>query len=393
MWDKAVDYERKAAEGAIEASSYQAAQDFCQKALDHLERMPRTRDTISLGISTRLLLRVAIGATPDFSSWLRMLTDAEKLATEIHDFRTALICRVQAAFALTFQGDVLNAIETASAALGEARSSENKAAEVLARYALGQAFFSSGAYSNAVQALLPAVDYLSAEREMAHIGTTATTSILCRSVLACAYASMGRHDDADLVTKRSRETARRTNNVYDMASASYGYGATLVLGGNFAAATAVLQSGLALCEKHGIGVLSPLIGGQLGAAHLGCRDIGAAEATLRTAADRARSIGHAAALCAAEALYSMALAAREDYATAERFARSAHQDARTRGLRGLQSLAARALATAIFRQSSSRREEALAMIEESCELARACEAAPALRQSSAFRKLLVEARM
>ncbi|MBL8674330.1 MAG: AAA family ATPase, partial [Rhodospirillales bacterium] len=292
MWAKAVEYERKAAEGAIEASSYQAAQDFCQKALDHLERMPRTRDTISLGIDIRLMLRVALGATAKLDRWLRYTDEAIALATELDDAPRRLLANIHRTWALNFCGSGREAVATGATALNLAEALRIPASEALARFSLGQAAYAHGDFRRAVEVLTPAIEWLGANHPVERIGTTGTTHVLCLMMRANALASMARFADADADLEAIKGVVARTKRLYDEVCLSYASGLIDVYRGDFATALPALRKAYEICRGESIDLFLPLVAGVFGTALIAAGKVADAEAVLSHARRSAEIVGH-----------------------------------------------------------------------------------------------------
>src|SRR5262249_460958 len=121
LYDDAVRYTRLAAEQAVESSSYRAALQYCERALDYMAVLPPTRENPVGAIEHRLLLRVAVGSTSDFEPWLRHLGEAMAIA-EIGDAPRRLLASVHRTWALNFAGSGSDAVRSGEMALSFAQT-------------------------------------------------------------------------------------------------------------------------------------------------------------------------------------------------------------------------------------------------------------------------------
>src|SRR5262249_36371010 len=95
-WDRAVRYLREAGRKTIARSSYvaaaellndalQAAGELLNDALQALARLPEARDTLEQAIDARLELRIALAALGRYQDVLRVMREAENLAVRLGD--------------------------------------------------------------------------------------------------------------------------------------------------------------------------------------------------------------------------------------------------------------------------------------------------------------------
>ena len=224
LHDDAVRYTRLAAEQAVESSSYRAALQYCERALDYLTALPPTRENRVTAIDIRLLLRVAVGSTSDFEPWIRHLDEAIAIAEEVGDTPRRLLASVHRTWALNFAGSGHDAVRSGKMAVDLAQALRIPQSETLARCALGQAAYAHGDFRKTVEVLGPAIGWLANGRTAERIGTTGTTYVLCLMMRANALASMARFGEARADLEVMAKVVACTGRVYDEISLCYGRG-------------------------------------------------------------------------------------------------------------------------------------------------------------------------
>jgi class 3 adenylate cyclase/tetratricopeptide (TPR) repeat protein len=369
-------YCRIAAEHAVLASSYSAASDFCEQAVRHLEVLPQTKENIQTSIDIRLLLRVATGATSDFQRWLHHLSKAIELAEQIGDTPRRLLALIHRTWALNFSSSAFDAVRAGEEAVGFAQSQRIHASEMLARFALAQALFASGAYQSASKTLVPVIEWLSQGHETEQFGTTGTTLVLCIMMEANAHAAMGLFPVAESGLTRLEDLANRTRRTYDQVALSYCRG--MVWGGQGKVEPAInaLENGYDLCRKHSVNLFLPLIAASLANLLLTIREVSQASDVALLGLDVAEKLGHNIARSAAATALAAARLAQGDHRESIRLASEARSAAKAHGHRGVDIAATRALAQAFARSNPNDLERPIFLLQEAIDLAEYIQAIP-----------------
>ena len=371
-------YCRIAAEHAVLASSYSAASDFCEQAVRHLEMLPQTQENIRDSIDIRLLLRVATGATSDFQRWLHHLSKAIELAEQIGDTPRRLLALIHRTWALNFSSSAFDAVRAGEEAVGFAQAQRIHASEMLARFALAQALFASGAYRSAGETLAPVIAWLSQGHETAQFGTTGTTLVLCIMMEANAYAAMGLFPVAERALTRLEDLANGTRRTYDQVALSYCRG--MVWGGQGKVQPAInaLENGYDLCRKHSVNLFLPLIAASLANLLVSFRQVDRANDVALVGLDVAEKLGHNIAHSAATTALAAVRHAQGDHRESIRLASEARSAAKAHGHRGVDIAATRVLAQAFAASNPDDLERPIFLLQDAIDTGEPIHAHPAI---------------
>lgn len=376
LWEKAADYEQRTADSAIDASSYSAALAACQRALEHLARVPRTPATAARGVDVRLMLRGAVAPTSDFATWLKLAEEALSEAMECGDEGRIMAAGLHRAWALNFAGEPKDAIPAAEDAAARARQHRDEAASAAASFVLGQARYAAGDYAKALKALDAAAAWYVGERETKRSGGSATTSVSCHMMRATCLGSLGRFDRAGEASGLADAVAARTQRPYDRALAIYGRGVTAMLAGEPVQAVATLEMSREICLTAGLPTFQLLVETHLGAAYLASGRKDDSRSMLESALAAASQLNHVVAFVAGSIFRGALTLAEGDAIRALQELGVAGDAARTRGFRGLEITTGRMIGLACLAIGPSRYAQAVSVVTQAVELARACEALP-----------------
>lgn len=299
LHEEGLRYSRLAAEQAVQISAYRAALDYCERALRHVEQLPRTRENRQVAIDLRLLLRVAVGGTADLRTWLRHLDTAVEEADAIGDVSRRLLALIHRTWALNFAGAAPDAIRSGASALTLALATAAPPSETLARFILAQARYAAGQFREAIDVLDPAISWLADGREAQRIGTTGTTMCVGLMLRANAHSSLGEFDRAVADLERLKRLATRTGIGYDLVAVAYCDGQLLSYSGDVEKALTILQSGYDLCRRAEANVFIPLLAALLGNCMLRAGRPAEADSLLTSAIEAAELSGHVVSKTAA----------------------------------------------------------------------------------------------
>jgi class 3 adenylate cyclase/tetratricopeptide (TPR) repeat protein len=371
-------YSRIAAEHAVLASSYSAASEFCEQAVRHLEMLPQTKENIQASIDTRLLLRVAAGATSDFQRWLHHLSKAIELAEQIGDTPRRLLALIHRTWALNFSSSAFDAVRAGEEAVGFAQAQRIHTSEMLARFALAQALFASGAYRSAAETLVSVIAWLSQGHETQQFGTTGTTLVLCIMMEANAYAAMGLFPVAEKKLVRLEDLANATRRAYDQVALSYCRGMVWGGEGKIEPAINALENGFELCHKHGVNLFLPLISASLAHLLLAVRQVSRASDVAFAGHDVAEKLGHNIARSAAATALAAVRLAQGDHRESIRLASEARSAAKAHGHRGVEIAATRTLAQAFATSNPNDLERPIFLLQDAIDIGETVQALPAI---------------
>ncbi|OLC67391.1 MAG: hypothetical protein AUH69_04455 [Actinobacteria bacterium 13_1_40CM_4_65_12] len=237
-WDKAARYLRQAAGRTMTRSSYSAAAGLLREALQALERLPETPDTLAQAIDVRLELRVALIPLGRYQDVLAVMREAEGLATRLGD--RARLGRVLADICARLRnvaGEHLQAIEVGQRALAIAAESGDRELEREAQYRTGQAYFAIGDFPQAL-------DLLSRCSEGADEGRGQRSLLFAswsHSWLALTLSSVGRFVDARLHAQEALRIAEGADHPFTFAEALTGVGSVFLAQGDLDRAIDALE--------------------------------------------------------------------------------------------------------------------------------------------------------
>jgi class 3 adenylate cyclase/tetratricopeptide (TPR) repeat protein len=375
VWEKAVDYERKTAEEAVEASSYAMALAACNRALEHVERLPRTREAIEREIDLRLMLRATV-SPESFRRWVDNTTKALELAEQIGDARRQLAASAQRAWALNFGGAPKEAIPAAEKALALAKAAGSEAAICTASLVLGQAHYVAGNFRKATETFQFPLAWLPGERRFTRHGTAGTSLVIVQMMDALAHAWMGGFEEARAMLRQAAALADETRRPYDCAMVEHVRGFIALHEHRHEEAIGEFEAALVRCREAGLHGLKPLVLTYLGAALLEARRVEDAGQILEEALALSGRQGFAAIRIAVASYLSGIRVLQNRAAEAVELAEEARRTAGELGYIAYHSIALRFLAWSVAASSAQSLPAARAMLQEAIELSVVCEARP-----------------
>lgn len=343
-WRDAILYSRISGAKALDRSAYADAETFLTKAISFLDHVPRDREAIEISIDLRLQLRTVFSATSQLAKWIAHAAEAEAIAAEIGDERRRLMSGLFRAAALNFAGSPSESIAICKPALPKVIAINFEPLRVLAEYTLGQAYYAGGDFFNAARTLTIPCDRLRGPHALTRFGTPGTTRVMCLSMLAISQASLGRFDEAESCIADAEQSSLQTRRAYDDIATAYAKGLTALYRGATDSAISVLEVGLGRCRDHAIDIYAPVVGGQLGCALTTTGRHEEAVSLLIPLIDQATRLGQGAATNAARAYLALALSGLGRHTEAAAEAEAALRAAQSRGHRGVELMALRALA-------------------------------------------------
>jgi class 3 adenylate cyclase/tetratricopeptide (TPR) repeat protein len=242
-WEKGTRYLRLAAQRAIARSSYGTAVELLQQALQGLERLPETTETLAQAIDVRLDLRLALVPLGRYHDALAIMREAEGLATRLGD--RARLGRVLADICARLRnvaGEHRRAIEIGQRALVIAAESGDQALELEAQYRTGQAYYAIGDYRRALDLLAPCAE-AAGEARGALSPLFASWS---RTWLALSLSSLGRFAEARSRAQEALRIAEGADHPFTLAETLTGVASVSLAQGDFGEALAVLERAHAL---------------------------------------------------------------------------------------------------------------------------------------------------
>jgi class 3 adenylate cyclase/tetratricopeptide (TPR) repeat protein len=252
VWDKALDYTRRAGAQAMEGSAYTAAVGWLEQALAAIDHLPPRRQVQEQAVDIRLDLRNSLLPLGEHHRIIERLREGERLAAELSDDRRLGWVLANLAREFVLLGDPGPAVEAATRALSLAEGHADFALQVTSTSVLGQAHYAEGAYAVGAAALRRIVRALDQGHGRQRLGLAGLPSVTARTFLAFCLAELGEFDEAELRTDEAIRLAEAVDHPYSLAHALFGAGHVWLRRGKVRNAIAVLERGLRLCEERGI---------------------------------------------------------------------------------------------------------------------------------------------
>jgi len=245
------------------------------EALGALGR-PTDRAAIEAAIDTRLDLRAALLPLGDEVRVLRLLREAEPLATEIAD--TARLGRI--ADALSFHhwlhGEPAEAVREGRRALDLAETSGETILAIIASHHLGLASYTRGDYPAAIAAFRRTIASLTGDLSHARLGLVNPPAITARSYLAWCMGEVGEFAEAAVIGQEALRIAQALGPPVGILAAMRGLGSVWVRQGQLEQARPLLERALALCRAGSVDLYLASFTSYLGYAHALGGDVAAA---------------------------------------------------------------------------------------------------------------------
>jgi tetratricopeptide (TPR) repeat protein len=267
VWDKALTYSRQAGARAFTRSANREAVLCFEPALDALQHLPESRDTMEQGIDVRFDLRNALLALGELGPMLDHLRQAETLAEALDDHRR--LGRLYGYMAQYFNtaGDPDGAIVACQRALALAASLGDVTLQVGAYQHLGFAYFLLGDYRQAVEFLRQNVASLEGELRRERFGRTGLPAVVSRGWLALCLAELGEFVEGTTHGEEGIRLAEAAAQPFSLVGAYSRVGSLYLRKGDLDKAIPVLERGLTLCQVAHIGSWLPWAASALGMAY------------------------------------------------------------------------------------------------------------------------------
>jgi class 3 adenylate cyclase/tetratricopeptide (TPR) repeat protein len=264
-WEEAITHLRHAGQAAAgHFAGIEAIASF-ERALEVLERLPRSRRSLETAFDIHCDLRNALVPLGRHQRLLEVLQAARKIAEELaDDQRHAQI--------LTYLGNYYGnvghsdlALQTSGQALVVAERVGAVNLLIAGNLGAGEIYRTLGDYPKARALLRRAVELLGPSLEHDPLGQVGLPAVRARSHLAWTLAELGEFDEARKVAAEGLRVANESLHPYSVCHACLGLGGTRLRQGEFDAAIPILARGLAVSEH--VPLLRPPIAADLGVAY------------------------------------------------------------------------------------------------------------------------------
>src|SRR5262249_28209253 len=233
VWDKSADYFTQAGFRALgRAASAESVACF-ESALDAVNRLPETDDTLRRGIDIRTALRRPLSRIGRIARLETVLEEAVRMATRLGDERREAVVAIGRSHHLYSIGDNERACEVGERAVTLARRSRNRELEGQASYYASLPLMALGRYQAAESPIRPLVDFLeSASAGGSPAGWEAGHALAC-SFLARCLSEIGEFPEALTLGERGLARAEKLEDPFHVAVTCVGLGSAYLGKGDF----------------------------------------------------------------------------------------------------------------------------------------------------------------
>jgi tetratricopeptide (TPR) repeat protein len=262
LWDRAVDYLRRAAAG-VTRIAYQDAAAYYQQALDALDRLPEGRAQREQAIDLHFELGRCLYSIGHFDRAMNAYRDAERLAVGLGDeHRVARVC-TGLAYLLGSEADHHGSIEAGERALVVLTRVDDPALQIWTQVGMAREHFAVGDYRRGIERASAALDTL----ERAPAGTrfrNLPPSVGSRTWRALCLASLGHFEESVTWAEAAIEHADKDDAPLAQVWASYTLGRIHCIRGHFARAMPFLERAASLLERGPFPIYAPRVLASLG---------------------------------------------------------------------------------------------------------------------------------
>ncbi len=258
-WAEAVAHMHEAGTLATDRSMHRAALAFFEDALAALAKLPAQQARQEQALTLHLAARNALWTLSDHEAILGHLRSAEALATELGDRKQ--LGRV-ASFMIQHHrlaGEPDLAIAAGERAIRTATVLGDPDLLIETRFRLGMTCLTVSEYSGAIRLFEENIAELDRGRSHERIGLPGITAVLSRAWLAICLAELGQFDGAIARAREGLAIAQPVDPGYSTVSALFALANAEMMRGDAQAACQIAERGLALCERHAIAMLVPLL--------------------------------------------------------------------------------------------------------------------------------------
>jgi predicted ATPase/class 3 adenylate cyclase len=378
-WAKADHYGQLAARKALARSAFRDATNYFRSAIDAVDRLPHSVVREQRAIDLRIEARLAFAPLGSMEQWLELCSDAEARSRKIGDEQRRLASIVAKSVALNFFGTPFEAVEAGEEAVALAEQLNAATWMSYAEYALGQAYFVSGRYRDAMRYLDRAGARLAAAPDNVPPGTTGSSVlVLCHMMKTIVYALTGEHDDSLHCASQASELAETNTRPYDIIAAGYGRGVMQMSRGDLDEAEKVLEEAVSLARANEVRLFLPLVLCALGNVFLQQGQPAKAKQVLLEAKREAEALGYSSSALLASTYLASAHALLGDTSGGLERARACQAIAKQKGYQSIEALAIFAEAVILSLQGASAALQAIAQFERMIEISTRLETKPLL---------------
>ena len=344
LWEKAVQYLRRAGIKAASRSASRDAVERFEQALTVLERLPETPQRLEWDLDLRIRLGNCFWTLGDVMHMNEHVRVAETLAVALGDRRRLGQIAATRSHCGWLLGELDRAIEDGERALSIAEELGDVALRMRATYFVGQSYECLGDYQRASHYQRAIIQLLSGQSPQTRFGVAGVPAVWCRFSLVWCLAELGDFAEADARTEEAIRIAAVVDDALGSVAASLAIGFVGLRAGRPLESLEAAQRALELCRSANINILTPIVTFVLGAASTLADRASAAAAMLQQAVHDAASLNFLVYQPLLLAALSEAQLRAGRPSEARHHGQHALRLARARGERGYEAWALRVLA-------------------------------------------------
>lgn len=262
--DKAIGYWVKAGRLAQTRWANHEAAIFFEQALNALDTLPETRETLQQAIDLRFDLKASLFPLGQFERAIACLQEAVALATRSDDQRRLCHALVHMCQTLGLSENPKDAVAFGKKAQELAQLLDDTPLQVTSGLFLGFACFSTQDYQQAEYQSLKVLELLGRERSLEQLSLAGFPAITAHSYLARIYADQGQFKSGIAHGEESIRLAEAVDHPYSLTVACWCLADLLTAKGEFNRAIALLERGLAVAREWNLPFLVAGSSGSLG---------------------------------------------------------------------------------------------------------------------------------
>ena len=252
VWAKAVGYLRQAGAKAFGRSANREARVWFDRALDALQHLPETAETVEQAIDVRLEVRRSLFSLGEFTRISDLLAESESRAARLGDQRRLGRIFAHTTQHFTWAGDYGRAVDYGQRAAALATSQGDLGVRLIANAYLGAAYYNQGDWPRTIALCRTNLGLLSGSLVRERFGQQVQPSVYSLTYLAWCLAEQGEFAEGALLATQGVDLAEDLDQPFTRALAYLGIGGLRLREGRFDQAASALEKGLALCREWDI---------------------------------------------------------------------------------------------------------------------------------------------
>jgi tetratricopeptide (TPR) repeat protein len=248
LWDKAFLYFRQAGAKAMARSANQEAVVCFEQALEAIQHLPDSPDTVAQGIDVRVDLRDALLPLGAYERIIDTLREAERLAEALDDPYRLGSVYVHMTHYFWSMRNLDRALVYGQRAIALAESLSDVSLYTSANFVLAEVHYHLGNYDQAIAAFEQNVALLTGDLLHERLGGVAVLSVVSRRWLVQSLAETGAFAEGITRGEEAVRIAEGADHPYSLANACYGLGYLYLHKGDAQKAVPLFAQAVELCQ-------------------------------------------------------------------------------------------------------------------------------------------------